>query len=235
MRIIERIKYYYSRIPNIPKTILFNFYYLPWHDAIHFPIYVGSGVKILNLGDRNAISIGRCTRGSICIGTSKGAHAIADKTGCWDIEKSGKVVFNGSCSIASGGKIVVKSKGKLVFGNDCTFNANSLIVVKKEICFGNDCMASWNTSYLDDDGHKIMDAVSGKEINMPSSISLGDHVWIGEGAQILKGVTVERYSVVAAGAMVVHSNQMYDSNVILAGVPAKVIKKNINWSRESFD
>lgn len=235
MGLINRLKYYYGRIPNIPKTLLFNFYYLPFKKAIHFPIYVGKGVKIVALGDRNSVQVDVCKRGIICIGTSKGSHSIANKRGCWEIEKNSKIIFCGSCSVAAGGKISVKSGAKLIFGNGCTFNANTLIVAKRKISFGNDFMASWNTSYLDDDGHKIAELGSEVPINEPKEINIGNHVWIGEATQVLKGAVIGNDTVVAAGSMVLRSKTVFDTNVILAGVPAKVIKTNIIWSRDAYE
>ncbi len=192
-------------------------------------------MNIVSLGNRNAIQINKNKRGSICIGMSKGAHGIADSRGCWDISNGASIIFKGACNIASGGKIVVKKNGKLVIGDGCTFNANLLLVVKKSITFGDDCMASWNTSFLDDDGHKILDITSNTEVNLPSEVVIGDHVWIGEGAQVLKGVRINNDSVVAAGAMVFHTKAQINSNVVLAGIPAKVIKEHIIWSRDAYE
>ena len=48
---------------------------------------------------------------------------------------------------------------------------------------------------------------------------VGDNVWIGMGAVILKGVTIGENSVVAAGAIVTKS---VPANVVVAGNPAVV-------------
>ncbi len=52
-------------------------------------------------------------------------------------------------------------------------------------------------------------------------IVIEENVWIGAGCQILDGVTLGGNSVVAAGALV---NKSFPKNVLLAGVPSKVIK-----------
>ncbi|MBE0696341.1 MAG: acyltransferase [Anaerolineaceae bacterium] len=54
------------------------------------------------------------------------------------------------------------------------------------------------------------------------SVVVEDDVWIGADAKILAGVVVERGSVIGAGAVVTRS---VVENVIVAGVPAKVIGK----------
>lgn len=55
-----------------------------------------------------------------------------------------------------------------------------------------------------------------------NSIHIKRNVWIGAAATILPGVTIGENSIVAAGA-VVRNN--VEANTIVAGVPAKVIKK----------
>ena len=52
-------------------------------------------------------------------------------------------------------------------------------------------------------------------------VKIGDNVWIGMGAVILKGVTIGDNSVVAAGAIVTKS---IPANTIVAGNPAEVVK-----------
>ena len=54
------------------------------------------------------------------------------------------------------------------------------------------------------------------------SITIGDDVWIGGGAIILPGVTIGNRVVVAAGAVVTKN---VEDDVVVAGVPAKVIKR----------
>ena len=59
-----------------------------------------------------------------------------------------------------------------------------------------------------------------KEFAKP--ITIGNNVWIGSGAHILSGVTIGDNSIIAAGALV---NKDVPSNVIVGGMPAKVIKE----------
>ena len=56
----------------------------------------------------------------------------------------------------------------------------------------------------------------------PSPVIIGENVWIGSNATILPGVTIEDNSVVAAGAVVTKD---VPKNTVVAGVPAKAVKK----------
>ena len=57
---------------------------------------------------------------------------------------------------------------------------------------------------------------------IPSPIVIGKNVWVGANATILPGVTIGDNAVVAAGAVV---SKDVPANVIVGGVPAKVIKE----------
>ena len=64
------------------------------------------------------------------------------------------------------------------------------------------------------------------EPNHPKDIILGNHVWIGKNATILKGVTIGHDSIIAMGSVVTKS---CEPNSIRAGNPAKVVKTDITW------
>lgn len=62
-----------------------------------------------------------------------------------------------------------------------------------------------------------------KRKNMvPSPVKIGNDVWIGAKAVILPGVTIGNGAVIAAGAVVTKD---VPENSVVAGVPAKIIKK----------
>ena len=65
-------------------------------------------------------------------------------------------------------------------------------------------------------------AVADRKTLVPAAVLIRKNAWIGAGATILPGVTVGENSVVAAGALV---NKDVPSNTVVAGVPARVIKK----------
>lgn len=53
-------------------------------------------------------------------------------------------------------------------------------------------------------------------------VNIEDDVWIGTGVIVLKGVTIGRGSIIAAGSIVTKSCPPYS---VVAGVPGKIIKK----------
>ena len=72
----------------------------------------------------------------------------------------------------------------------------------------------------DSDDHQIVGS------KKTSPINIGNHVWIGTRAMILKGVSIGDNSVIAAGSIVTHD---VPSNCLVAGVPAIIKKEKISW------
>lgn len=99
-----------------------------------------------------------------------------------------------------------------------------------KIIVGDDCMFSHDVDVRTTDSHSILN-YKGERINPSEDIFIGNHVWIGIRSTLLKGCMLHNNSVVAS-CSVVTSKTMSQENTIVAGVPAKVIKSEINWKRE---
>lgn len=107
-------------------------------------------------------------------------------------------------------------------GNNSFINSGGSIVCKQSITIGDDTVIGNGVEIRDTDSHKLV----GKSMDAP--IVIGDHVWIGVNCTILKGVTIGDGSVIAAGSVVVRD---IPPKCLAAGVPAKVIRENIEWIR----
>lgn len=79
------------------------------------------------------------------------------------------------------------------------------------------------------DSHSIIDNETKKRINLAQNILIENHVWIGAHSIILKGVNIKSNTIIRTNSLVTKS---IPSNCIAAGIPAKIIKNNIDWIRE---
>ena len=64
---------------------------------------------------------------------------------------------------------------------------------------------------------------------MASPVTIGNHVWVGRNSTINKGVTIYDNSVIGSNTLVTHD---VPSNTVFGGVPGRVLKKNVSWSRK---
>lgn len=97
------------------------------------------------------------------------------------------------------------------------------------IRIGEDCMFSGDIRMDVSDMHSILDAQSMKRINPPEDINIEDHVWVGQGAHILKGTQIGSHAIIGAKALITKD---VPANSIAAGIPAKIIKTGITWDRQ---
>lgn len=135
--------------------------------------------------------------------------------------KSGELNTGSNCYMRSGSSLVI-SNGKVSIGNNVSFGSNCSLYCLDSISIGNDTIFSNNVVIRDSDVHQIVGKINHKPIK------IGNHVWVGTNAIILKGVTIGDGAVVAAGAVVTKD---VAPRSVVAGNPAKVIKENIEWRR----
>lgn len=95
---------------------------------------------------------------------------------------------------------------------------------------GKDCMLSYDIIIRTNDGHTIYDKNTREILNPLKDVVIGDHVWIGARAMILKGSHIPSNSMVGACSLV--NKEFSEENTVIGGIPAKVIKKDVNWDRK---
>ena len=121
------------------------------------------------------------------------------------------------CIISIGERTFVGKDSHLA----CTEDGSKLLI-------GSDCMISSHVQIRTGDSHSILDS-NGDRINPASSVSIGNHVWLGEGCKVLKGVSLDGDDIVSTGAIVTKS---FGRNLLIGGIPAKILKENVIWDKE---
>jgi acetyltransferase-like isoleucine patch superfamily enzyme len=124
--------------------------------------------------------------------------------------------------ICLGARLTVRPPGRLTIGDRFFINHYAIIDCHKQIEIGNDVKVGPHV-YVGDFDHDL-GMGSGPEISsetVSQPVSIGNHVWIGAQAVVLKGVTIGEGAVVAAGAVVTHD---VPTMTIVGGIPARVIK-----------
>ena len=140
------------------------------------------------------------------------------------IHQKGVLTVKGRFQIFFGGSVEIFPGASLTLGRGY-INTGAAISCGKQITLGDEVFIARNVYITDSDHHRIFDT-KGTFSNEPADVIIGDHVWIGYGAIILKGVSVGDGAIIAAGSVVTHN---VPSNCLAAGVPAKVIRKAVNW------
>lgn len=118
----------------------------------------------------------------------------------------------------------LRAQAELVLGDDLGMSGGS-ICAATSVVIGNGCLLGANVLISDTDFHPIAN-LSRRYAALPPSntddgVRIGDNVFVGANATILKGVRVGANSVIGAGSVVTAS---VPSGVIAAGNPCRVIR-----------
>ncbi len=115
-------------------------------------------------------------------------------------------------------------------GDNFYANFNLTLVDDGNINIGNDCMFGPNVTIVTA-SHPVAPEKRRGGYQFNKDVNIGNDVWLAANVIILPGVTIGDGSVVAAGAVV---NKDVPANVVVAGVPARIVKEIGEHDREYF-
>ncbi len=174
-------------------------------------ILLGKNVKFFNIP---AISWGRFLK----LGTNVYISALG-KTG---------VTFGNNVGIGSYSQIVVSTSlsapcGFIKIGNNVGIGEYAYLGGAGGLDIGNDCIVGQYFS-CHPQNHNYEDVTVPFRLQgvTQKGIKIGNNCWIGSKVTVLDGVTIGDNCVIAAGSVVTKS---IESNSVIAGVPAKIIKQ----------
>jgi acetyltransferase-like isoleucine patch superfamily enzyme len=149
----------------------------------------------------------------------------------------------GQCSIALGSNVFIWEMSRLEvmrarpgnivirIGDDTVIHPFAHIAAVKSVEIGKECLFASGV-YISDHDHVWQDpnvsTLKKAELEI-DPVSIGDGVWLGERAIILKGVSIGAGSVVAAGSVVTKS---IPERCVVGGVPAKILKQ---WNEKTAE
>jgi acetyltransferase-like isoleucine patch superfamily enzyme len=207
---------------SVPKSLLFNLRYFSFAQALRLPVLVSHRVKMMKLG--GAVSVASHRFGSVKLGfQGSDAFSVDGTYGVWCLMDTGRIRFGDNVHLGPG--VRVHCSGELELGAGISSNANTGIFCAKRIRIGRGSLLAWNVTLMDHDFHAIMQ--DGAPVNAPADIEIGELVWLGANSTILKGVRMA-CGCVAGACAVVHGN--YDEeNCVVAGNPARIIRRRVVW------
>lgn len=131
------------------------------------------------------------------------------------------------------GVITIGFNCNVIIGEKLTVTSNCLIITEEasEVRVGDDCMFATNNQIISSDLHPIFDNHSVERINLSNSVFIGNHVWLGYDAKVIKGASVQEGSIIGHSSIVMTT---IPNNCIAVGSPARVAKRNVAWDRTNL-
>lgn len=171
-------------------------------------------------GDNNVVEIAKGCRLINCKFIIKGSNH--------------KVKIDEECQLRELTIWLENEHNTIIVGKNTTINGKTEISAvgrDSRVEVKSDCMLSSNICITNTDSHSILD-MKGNRINPERNVMIGNHVWIGMNVTILKGSVINDNVVIGANSVVTASMEKSESNCVLVGNPATIVKKNVTWMRE---
>lgn len=167
--------------------------------------------------------------------------------------KNNKIIFNGNGGVKNtsivingdnntvflesgvsmdGGAILLDGNGnEFIARKDTKFCGKIHIacIEGTKVSVGEKSLFSSDITIRTGDSHSVVD-MEGNRINPSKDVVIGNHVWVGNHVIITKGVCIPDNCIIGTGAVV--TSVFEKTNSVIAGVPAKITKENINWRPE---
>lgn len=135
------------------------------------------------------------------------------------LDDNAALKINGRFTMHGHSSIMVHNDASLELGNNTYLNGGS-IECSHHVTIGDDCAIADGVRIMDDSWHTAPSSTGG------GITKIGNKVWIATGAILLPGITIGDGAIVAAGAVVTKD---VPARCMVAGVPAKVVKENVEW------
>ena len=210
---------------NWLAILYFNFKMLPFRQAIHLPFDFYHQVRFESLKGRVKLNFDNIYRGVIKVG-SAGSEMFPHL--CTTLIIDGDFVFSGPCVIGINSCCRCNQNGRIYFGPNTIIGAGNLVFCQQKIDFGENFLSSWNCQFMDTDTHTVTN-FEDERINHDSPIIIGKNVWIGNYVSVYKGSRIPSNTIIASHSLCNKDYSESGEGCILAGTPARVVKKEIKW------
>lgn len=150
-------------------------------------------------------------------------NGLPEISGNLELMVGNHVTINGVTTFCTNN---VSERPILRIGDHAYIGHQVTISVASEVTIGRYCLIADRVLIADNDGHPLDPAA--RAAGLPADpeavapIVLGDHVWVGSRAVILKGVVVGAGAVIGAGAVVTRN---VPPMAVVAGNPARVVRQ----------
>lgn len=185
----------------------------------------------------------------------KGLNVIIEGNNCYleielpnsfkgtSIELNGEnavCIFKKAFTEVNRASIYVGPWGRCFIDKDiCINNSGFNVVVNNnekykphKLSIGKRALIGRNVAIRTSDGHALYNLDEDLPYNEPQDVIIGDDVWLAQNVTILKGAEIPSNTAVGACSLV--NKKFEEEDCIIAGNPAKIIKKDIRWTHKTY-
>jgi len=203
-------------------SIIFNFRYLPFKQAVKLPIWACKP-HIHKFKGKVIIDAEHIKTGMIRLGVH-GGRMYPNNGFSWTNE--GIVIFKGYCMIGNNSFIITGDQGKIVFGDDFIATTSVKIISFCGITFGEHARLGWDSIVMDTNFHPFYNRETEQFKRAFGRISIGDYNWISTQSVVLHSVETPHHCYFGLRSVITRSGD-YESYCLYGGSPLRVLSRNV--------
>ena len=192
------------------------------------------GEELLNLKNNQFIGeVPKLMSSQININGKNNIIICEENVSLWhsriDFNNDNSILYLSSSQFDYYFNISINGNNICFIGRNNFFNGLLHLVLSesKNIIIGDDCLISYNISIRTSDVHLLYNSKTKERINYSKSVYIGDHVWLGQSAVILKGTKIGSGATIGANSVL--SNKIIPSNTTFVGSPARLLHEDTFW------
>lgn len=144
----------------------------------------------------------------------------------FSLKKTSGMVNGALFHIGYGGTIEIEENCEIGVG-EFYIDVRGDYINKHKVLIKKGTRIARGTFIRTNDGECLLDPDTKLPCSEPQDVIIGEHCWITSRCTILKGVELPNNTIVASNSLV--NKKFTEENTILAGTPAKVIRRNAHW------
>lgn len=221
---------FYSTV-NWTKTLYFNFKKFPFDVARKLPVFFYGKVYF------------QCIKGDIVINgpiktamVGYGQHFETAKKskGIAEFSLYGKLVFNGYSHFGKDVILYIGEDAHCEFGYMSCLGSDVKLICTNKVVIGDWSGIGYESQIIDTNSHPMRNTETGEYYPISGPIYIGTHNAFSNRISIMPNTKTPDYCVVASNTLCNKDYTSLGSNILIGGVPAKLLKNNYSrdWENE---
>ncbi|MBU2527075.1 MAG: transferase [Bacteroidetes bacterium] len=218
---------------NWIKTVYFNLKAFRFSVAKKLPVLIYGRVKITDISGKIIINAPIKTG---MIGFGQKFEKMTKAKGNAEINIRGTIVFRGYAHIGKDCFLFVGKDAYCELGNMTGLGSDVKIICTERIVLGDWARIGYESQVVDTNSHHMMDAGTGEKFPMSAPIHIGNYNSVSNRVSIMSKTVTPDYCVVASNAVLSKDYSNLGNEILLGGIPAKLIRKNFSrdWEGEKL-
>lgn len=227
-----RKKYKFYSSVNWMVTYYFNYKKFPYSVAKKLPVFFYGPVKLSSI--KGNLKIEAPIKRAM-IGFGQPYEMRKKYQGISELFLKGTFVVKGHIQFGKDYFIYIGEGAYCEFGHLASIGSNGKLICKKRIVLGNYARIGSESQLIDTNFHQMLNTETGEKYPMDGSIEVGSYNFISNRVSIMQKTVTPNYCTIASNTLCNKDYSNLGENILIGGIPAKLLKENISrdWIGEA--